>query len=134
MSGPILIALCFGILLLLSGKIHFGDIYAIFVIGNFLLYFLFNFMSQVEIIPLYSMMSTLGYALLPMLILGFFGIFTSMKGTAGIILSLGISGWSSLAASNFVEDMMKQTNQDRKPLLIYPLFLFYVSFAMSIIF
>lgn len=134
MSGPILIALCFGILLLLSGKIHFGDIYAIFVIGNFLLYFLFNFMSQVEIIPLYSMMSTLGYALLPMLILGFFGIFTSMKGTAGIILSLGISGWSSLAASNFVEAMMKQTNQDRKPLLIYPLFLFYVSFAMIIIF
>lgn len=134
LSGPILIALCFGILLLLSGKIHFGDIYAIFVIGNFLLYFLFNFMSQVEIIPLYSMMSTLGYALLPMLILGFFGIFTSMKGTAGIILSLGISGWSSLAASNFVEAMMKQTNQDRKPLLIYPLFLFYVSFAMIIIF
>jgi len=80
------------------------------------------------------MMSTLGYALLPMLILGFFGIFTSMKGTAGILLSLGISGWSSLAASNFVEAMMKQTNSDRKPLLIYPLFLFYVSFAMIIIF
>ena len=47
LSGPILIALCFGMLLLLSGKIHFGDIYAIFVIGNLLLYFLFNLMSQV---------------------------------------------------------------------------------------
>lgn len=59
-------------------------------------------MSQVEMIPLYNIMSTVGYALLPMLVLGFFGIFTSMKGTAGIILSLAISGWSSLAASNFV--------------------------------
>ena len=48
LSGPILIALCFGFLLLLSGKIHFGDIYAIFVVGNILLYFLFNFMSQVK--------------------------------------------------------------------------------------
>lgn len=121
-------------ILLLSGKIHFGDIYAIFVIGNGLMYFLFNFMSQVEIIPLYSMMSTVGYALLPMLLLGFLNIFTSMKGTAGILLSLGVAGWSSLAASNFVEAMMKQTATDRKPLLIYPLFLFYVSFAMIIIF
>lgn len=47
LSGPILIALCFGVLLLLSGKIHFGDIYAIFVFGNLLMYFLFNFMSQI---------------------------------------------------------------------------------------
>lgn len=80
------------------------------------------------------MMSTVGYSLLPMLLLGFLGIFTSMKGTGGILLSLAVSGWSSLAASNFVEAQMKQTNADRKPLLIYPLFLFYVSFAMIIIF
>lgn len=44
----------------------------------------------------------MGYALIPMLILGFFGIFTSMKGTVGIILSLAVSGWSSFAASNFI--------------------------------
>jgi hypothetical protein len=102
LSGPILIALCFGMLLLLAGKMHFGDIYAIFILGNLMLYFLFNLMSQVDIIPLYNIMSTVGYALLPMLLLGFLGIFTSMKGTAGILLSLAVSGWSSLAASNFV--------------------------------
>lgn len=134
LSGPIIIALFFGLLLLLSGKIHFGDIYAIFVIGNLLLYFLFNFMSQVESIPLYSIMSTMGYAMIPMLILGFFSIFTAMKGPVGIILSLAVSGWSSLAASNFIEALMKQTETDRKILLMYPLFLFYVSFAMIIIF
>lgn len=54
-------------------------------------------------------MSTLGYSMIPMLILGFFGIFTSMKGTIGIILSLGVSGWASYAASNFIEGLMKQT-------------------------
>ena len=134
LSGPILIALCFGMLLLLSGKVHFGDIYAIFVVGNILLYFLFNFMSQVDIIPLYSIMSTVGYSLLPMLALGFCGIFVSLKGNIGILLSLGMSGWASVAASNIIEALMPQTESNRKPLLIYPLFLFYVSFAMIIIF
>ena len=53
-------------------------------------------------IPLYNIMSTVGYSLLPMLILGFFGIFTSLKGTSGILLSLAVSGWASLAASNII--------------------------------
>lgn len=59
---------------MLSGKMHFGDIYAIFVIGNFLIFILFNFMSQSEIISLYTIMSVLGYCLLPMLVLGFLSI------------------------------------------------------------
>ena len=50
LSGPILIALTLGFLLLLSGKVHFGDIYAMFILGNVLLYFLLNYMSQVLII------------------------------------------------------------------------------------
>jgi hypothetical protein len=89
-------------LLLLSGKVQFGDIYAIFVIGNFMLYLLFNFMSQVEIISLYNIMSTMGYSMIPMLIVGLLGIFISMKGPIGIGLSLGVSGWSSFAASTFI--------------------------------
>lgn len=48
LSGPTLIALCFGILLLFTGKVHFGDIYAIFIVGNMFIYFLFNLMSQVH--------------------------------------------------------------------------------------
>ena len=47
MAGPVLIALVFGCLLLLSGKIHFGDIYAMFLFGNSIMYFLINYMSQV---------------------------------------------------------------------------------------
>ncbi len=40
----------FGCLLLLSGKIHFGDIYAMFLFGNTIMYFLINFMNQVILI------------------------------------------------------------------------------------
>ena len=47
LSGPILIALSLGCLLLMAGKIHFGDIYAMFILGNLLIYFLLNFISQV---------------------------------------------------------------------------------------
>jgi hypothetical protein len=126
--------MCFGILLLLAGKVQFGDVYAIFVVGNFMLYLLFNLMSQVETISLYNIMSAMGYSMIPMLILGLVGIFISMKGPIGIGVSLGVSGWSSFAASTFIEGLMKQTESNRKILLLYPLFLFYVSFAMIIIF
>jgi hypothetical protein len=126
--------MCFGFLLLLSGKVHFGDIYAIFVVGNLLLYFLFNFMSQVEMISLYNIMSTMGYSMIPMLILGVAGIFTLMKGPIGIVICFVLTGWSSYSASNFIEGLMKQTATNRRVLLIYPLFLFYISFAMIIIF
>ena len=47
LSGPIAIALALGCLLLFTGKIHFGDIYAMFIFGNLLIYFLINFISQV---------------------------------------------------------------------------------------
>lgn len=52
LSGPVVIALALGFLLLFSGKIHFGDIYGVSIIGTFLLYFLLNFMA--EVLPLSS--------------------------------------------------------------------------------
>jgi len=47
LAGPVFIAFAFGFLLLFSGKIHFGDIYALFIIGNLFLFVLFNFMARV---------------------------------------------------------------------------------------
>lgn len=47
LTGPILINFVFGVLLLLGSKPHFGDIYALFICGNLLSYFLYNFMSKV---------------------------------------------------------------------------------------
>lgn len=47
LAGPVLIAFAFGFLLLFSGQLHFGDIYALFIIGNGVMFFLFNFMARV---------------------------------------------------------------------------------------
>jgi hypothetical protein len=49
LSGPVMIAFAFGFLLLFSGQLHFGDIYALFILGNLFLFFLFNFMARVTI-------------------------------------------------------------------------------------
>jgi hypothetical protein len=48
LSGPILISLLLGFLLLLGGKMHFSDIETAFLVGNLLLYLLFNFMTKVN--------------------------------------------------------------------------------------
>jgi len=47
LTGPLIIAFGLGFLLLLSGQLRFGDIYALFILGNSLLWFLFNFMAKV---------------------------------------------------------------------------------------
>jgi hypothetical protein len=57
LSGPIVIGLALGCLLLLAGKIHFGDIYAMFILGNLLIYFLLNFISQVYLLLLRAKLS-----------------------------------------------------------------------------
>jgi hypothetical protein len=68
-------------------------------------------------------MSTMGYGLLPMLGLGAVGIF----------IALAVSVWSSFAAGNFMSVLIKDAT-DKRALVIYPLFLFYVSFTMIVIF
>ena len=78
-------------------------------------------------------MSTMGYGLLPMLGFGFIGVFLSLKSGLGIVVALAVSAWSSIAAGNFMDVLIRDT-KDRKSLVIYPLFLFYVSFTMIIIF
>ena len=132
LTGPILIALIFGLELLAAGKVQFGDIYAMFITGNCLAYLLFNLMSQKDNLSLYSIMSILGYGLIPMLLLGLIGIFVSLKGEVGIILGIIISIWSAMASSNYIDLMIG--GYDRGALITYPLFLFYVSFVMITIF
>jgi hypothetical protein len=84
-------------------------------------------------VPLYSIMSTMGYGLLPMLGLGAIGVFVSLKGAVGIIVTLAIAGWSSFAAGNFMAVLIRET-KNKRALIIYPLFLFYVSFTLIVIF
>ncbi len=52
-------------------------------------------------------MSILGYGLLPMLFLGFFGLFMSLNRGFGTIIALGVALWASYAAGNFMKVLMK---------------------------
>jgi hypothetical protein len=79
-------------------------------------------------------MSTVGYGLLPMCLLGVLGIFAHLNGMVGTVFGLALAGWCSFAAGNYVEALMKEPYQNRKLLIVYPLFLFYVSFAMIVMF
>lgn len=88
---------------------------------------------QIEIVPLYSIMSSMGYGLIPMLGLGALGVFVSLKGGLGICVALAMAAWSSFAAGNFM-DVLIRDSKSRKALVIYPLFLFYVSFTLIVIF
>lgn len=78
-------------------------------------------------------MSILGYGLLPMLVLGFLGVFFSLNKGIGTVIALLIALWSSYAASNFMNVLMKES-KDRKALIMYPLFLYYLSFTLIVIF
>jgi hypothetical protein len=52
-------------------------------------------------------MSILGYGLLPMLFLGFLGVFFSLNRGIGTVITLLIASWSSYAAGNFMNVLMK---------------------------
>jgi len=88
---------------------------------------------KTQMIPLYSIMSILGYGLLPMLGLGVIEIFVSLNGGIGIVIALLTAIWSSFSAGTFMDVLIKDA-KDKKILVIYPLFLFYVSFTMIVIF
>ena len=131
-GGPAAIAGSFCLLLLLAGKLYFGEVYGTFITGTVLLYLLFNFMAQKDSVPLFSIMSTLGYCMLPMLSLGLLGVFFNLKGPLGVIVALLTATWASFAAGNFLDVLIRVKN--RKALIVYPVFLFYVSFTLIVIF
>lgn len=83
-------------------------------------------------VPVYDVMSILGYALLPMLVLGAINIFLNLKGALGLIIGIGCSLWSCLAATAFFEVEMKLNN--KKWLIAYPVLLFYLTFVLITIF
>lgn len=83
-------------------------------------------------IPVYDVMSILGYGLLPMLVLGLVNIFIHLKGPLGLVLGVVCTAWSAYASTMFFEVVMKLHN--KKWLVAYPVFLFYLTFVLITIF
>ena len=132
MSGPPLICLLLATLLLFAGKVHFGYIYGLGVVGFLGNYMLLNAMSQKADIDLYSTTSILGYGLLPIAVLAFFGVFMSLQSTFGSILACACVFWSTATASRFFEAALDMQRQ--RWLVAYPVGLVYCVFALITVF
>lgn len=142
MTGPVLLCLLLGFLLLLQRKIQFGVIYGQATFGCVAIYLIFNLMSgngsgsKTSInsgIDLYRVTSILGYSMLPMVLLSLFAIFIPLRYRA-VAISLGFSCivWSTTMASKIFVAVLAMHEQFW--LVWYPLFLLYTSFAFITVF
>jgi hypothetical protein len=104
MAGPIMVCVLFGILLLCKGKIHFGSIYGFGLTGCIGIYFVLNLMSHKgQYVELYKTISTLGYSLLPFVLLALISIFLDLRNASGAIISIIMLIWSTVTATRLFE-------------------------------
>lgn len=128
MGGPLFIAFALGLLLMFAGKVHFGYIYGLGVLGCVGSWLLVNVMSNKAGIDLYTTMSIVGYGLLPVVFLAFLGVFTRLTGPAGISLSVFTVLWCTLTASRFLECAVNMYHQ--RWLVAYPVMMIYICFVL----
>lgn len=134
MTGPVILYLLLGFLLLLQRKVQFGVIYGQATIGCLAVYIVFNLMAARSSIDLYRVTSILGYALLPMVVLSFFAVFVPVKTyrILGTILGGSCIFWSTTTATKIFVAVLAM--HDQFWLVWYPLALVYTSFAFITVF
>lgn len=104
MAGTLLVCVMFGVLLMLRGKIEFGNIYGLGLTGCGAICLLINLLTKRGVyVQLYSTISILGYCLLPFVFLASAAIFVDLLHPLGIAFGLFIVGWSAVAATRLFE-------------------------------
>jgi len=131
LAGPLVFCLAFGASLLLAGKVHFGFIYGIGVIGCLAMYSLLNLMSMSNV-SVGITVSVLGYCLLPMVLLSIFAVIFSLQGIIGSLTVPVTVAWCSICASKFFVTALSMDHQ--QPLVAYPCALVYGVFALLTVF
>lgn len=131
LAGPLVFCLAFGGSLLLSGKLHFGYIYGIGVVGCLAMYFLLNLMSMTGVSS-GCVISVLGYCLLPMVLLSFSSVLLSLQGLVGIVITALTVLWCSISASKLFVSALEMDQQQL--LVAYPCCLVYGVFALLTVF
>ena len=134
LAGPMVFALLMGLMLSLQGKLQFGAIYTVCMLGIVLAKFLLTMMAE-QSVKLQFVISTLGYCLLPNILLAFVQTFKYwIWGSGGVMvpIALGVIAWSGWCATQmFVSALLMQ---EQRYLLLYPCLLFYATFAALTIF
>ncbi|OLL22842.1 Protein transport protein yip1 [Neolecta irregularis DAH-3] len=144
LAGPILFCLLFGTFLLLSGKVQFGYIYGVALLGSITLHVVFNLMSQYGV-NFIRTASVLGYCLLPLVFTSAIGILISMEcvdfffvlelidsGFFGYALSSLAICWCTYSASAMFVAVLRLN--EMRLLVAYPCALFYATFAVITVF
>lgn len=131
LAGPLVFCLAFGGSLMLSGKLHFGYIYGIGVVGCLAMYFMMNMMSMTGV-AVGCIISVLGYCLLPMVILSFSAVLLSLQGIVGTVLTAVTVLWCSWSASKLFVSALSM--HDQQLLVAYPCALVYGVFALLTVF
>ncbi|KRY15710.1 Protein YIPF5, partial [Trichinella patagoniensis] len=131
LAGPVVFALLFGSALLFHGKVQFGYIYGVGVVGCLGMFTLLNLMTPYGI-SLISTVSIVGYCLLPMVLLSTVAAIFSFKDTVGLAISAFAVLWCSASASKLFVTALVMNNQWM--LVAYPCFLLYGVFALLAVF
>jgi golgi membrane protein sb140, putative len=134
LGGPLIFCLAFGCFLLLSGKISFGYIYGIGILGCISMYLLLNLMAPMNSnISFICTVSVLGYCLLPMVLLAGLAVVVNLSsGLFGNILAVLSILWCALSASKLFVTALNLHHQ--QPLIAYPCALLYGVFGLLTVF
>lgn len=131
LAGPLVFCLAFGSFLLLAGKLQFGAIYGVGLLGCVALFGLLNCMST-NGVALGVVISVLGYCLLPVVALAGLNVLLSLQGPVGAVLASAAIFWCSWSASKLFVTALAMHHQ--QPLVAYPCALVYSVFALITVF
>lgn len=155
LAGPVLFFILFGTFLLFSGKVHFGYIYGLALIGSLSLHTIFSLMSpSVPSVPdehhssahipdehhsqhssaltYPRSASVLGYCLLPLVIISLVGVVVRLDSAGGYVMSCAAIVWCTYSSSGMFCAVGRM--RAMRGLVAYPLGLFYVGFGIMAIF
>jgi len=134
LAGPLAFALGLGGELLLAGKMHFGYVYGFGLSGCFAMTLLLNLLNPNGAVSIWTVISILGYALLPVnLLAGVNALFRVHKlGVWGMVMAVLTIVWCTTASSRLFERGCNMRAQ--RFLLAYPTALLYSAFVMITIF
>lgn len=134
MAGPLAFGLLLATELLLAGKIHFGYIYGFGMFGCFATTLVLNLMSPSDSISIWTVVSILGYSLLPVNFLAAINVFYRIKymGSIGVILAAVTISWCTISSTRLIERGCGM--RDQRYLIGYPNALLYSAFVMLTIF
>lgn len=134
MAGPIVFGVTLALELLLAGRIHFGYIYGLGLFGCFATTLIINLMSPNTAISIWTVVSILGYSLLPVNMLAALNVLYRIRlmGDLGVVLGMITIAWCTVSSTRLFERGCGL--RDQRFLIGYPNALLYSAFVLLTIF